>query len=107
MFEPRRSARLLGAGLLVLGLGSGSFAQSGANKAVGGDDPDFALAVKEWLVANVGIAPERIQTIGKGNSEAIVGPEKSVDEQQPSHYQQVIEGPAAPRGSGMLPGAPG
>ena len=48
MFEPRRSARLLGAGLLVLGLGSGSFAQSGANKAVGTDDPEFARLVKEW-----------------------------------------------------------
>src|SRR5947209_873659 len=47
----RRPARLLGAlGLLTLGLGTGIFAQSSGNKAVGAssDDPDFARAVKEW-----------------------------------------------------------
>src|SRR6476646_5260210 len=47
----RRPARLLSAlGLLTLGLGTGLFAQSTGNKAVGAsaDDPDFARSVKEW-----------------------------------------------------------
>ena len=51
MSQWRRPARLLGAlGLLTLGLGTGMFAQSTGNKAVGAsaDDPDFARAVKEW-----------------------------------------------------------
>ena len=51
MSQWRRPARLLGAlGLLVVGLGTGIFAQSTGNKAVGAsaDDPDFARAVKEW-----------------------------------------------------------
>lgn len=49
-----------------------------------------AEAVKEWLVANVGVAPDRIQTIGKGNSEAIVGPDRSVDEQQPNRRVEIV-----------------
>lgn len=49
-----------------------------------------AQAVKEWLVANVGVVPERIQTIGKGNSEAIVGPDKSVEEQQPNRRVEIV-----------------
>lgn len=51
MSQWRPPARLLGAlGLLTLGLGTGMFAQSTGNKAVGAsaDDPDFARAVKEW-----------------------------------------------------------
>src|SRR6478752_3047695 len=51
MSQWRRPARLLGAlGLLTLALGSGLFAQSTGNKAVGAssDDPDFARAVREW-----------------------------------------------------------
>src|SRR5215207_275854 len=47
MFAPRRPARLLAA-LLVLGLGTGTFAQSDSNKAVAGDDAEFARVVKEW-----------------------------------------------------------
>ena len=48
MLDGRRSARLLAAALLVLGLGSGMLAQTGGNKAVGADDPEFARLVKEW-----------------------------------------------------------
>lgn len=49
-----------------------------------------AEAVKEWLISNVGVAPDRIQTIGKGNSEAIVGPDKSVEEQQPNRRVEIV-----------------
>src|SRR3954469_2579077 len=48
MSQWRRPARLLAAlGVLVIGSGGGTFAQSPQNKAVI-DDPDFARAVKEW-----------------------------------------------------------
>lgn len=49
-----------------------------------------AESVKEWLVTRAGIAPERIQTIGKGSAEAIVGPDKSVEEQQPNRRVEIV-----------------
>jgi outer membrane protein OmpA-like peptidoglycan-associated protein len=49
-----------------------------------------ALAVKEWLVAHAGVSPDRIQTIGKGNSEAIVPADRSVDEQQPNRRVEIV-----------------
>jgi outer membrane protein OmpA-like peptidoglycan-associated protein len=49
-----------------------------------------ANAVKEWLVAHAGISPDRIQTIGKGSSEAIVPPDRSVEEQQPNRRVEIV-----------------
>ncbi len=50
-----------------------------------------ADAVKAWLVGK-GIAPERIQTFGKADSEAIpeLGPEKSIDEQGPNRRVEIV-----------------
>jgi len=48
MPRSRRAARLLTSFLLLLGAGSGLFAQTTAREAVGGDDPEFARLVKEW-----------------------------------------------------------
>lgn len=49
-----------------------------------------ASAVKQWLVAHAGISPERIQTIGKGSSEAIVPANRSVEEQQPNRRVEIV-----------------
>jgi outer membrane protein OmpA-like peptidoglycan-associated protein len=49
-----------------------------------------ADAVKSWLVTHAGVAPERIQTIGKGTSEAIVPADKSVEEQQPNRRVEIV-----------------
>jgi hypothetical protein len=57
MLEGRRSARLLASALLVFGLGSGMFAQTAGNKAVGADDPEFARLVKEWTTRPEFISP--------------------------------------------------
>ena len=52
MFLWRCPSRLLVALIVVAsGLGLGISAQSTANKAVGGDDPEFARLVKEWTLA--------------------------------------------------------
>jgi flagellar motor protein MotB len=49
-----------------------------------------AEAVKAWLVANLRIAPERIQTVGLGSSQLIVPAEKSIEEQQPNRRVEIV-----------------
>lgn len=49
-----------------------------------------AEAVKEWLVGTLGIAPERIATIGRGSVEAIVEADRTVDEQQPNRRVEIV-----------------
>jgi outer membrane protein OmpA-like peptidoglycan-associated protein len=49
-----------------------------------------AGAVKEWLVAHAGVSAERVQTIGKGSSEAIVPADRSVEEQQPNRRVEIV-----------------
>lgn len=48
-----------------------------------------AESVKSWLVANMKVDPNRIQTVGKSTSEALVPAEKSVDEQQPNRRVEI------------------
>lgn len=48
-----------------------------------------ANSVKEWLVANLGIAPERIGTTGLGSSKMIVSPQ-AFDAKQPGAFQAEI-----------------
>jgi len=49
-----------------------------------------AESVKLWLVQFMGIAPERIQTIGYGSTKLIVPADKSVDEQQPNRRVEIV-----------------
>jgi len=49
-----------------------------------------AESVKTWLVANMSIAPERIQTKGFGNLHPIVPAGKSVEEQAPNRRVEII-----------------
>ena len=49
-----------------------------------------AEAVKAWLVSEMGIAEDRIQTVGKGSAEAIVAADRSVEEQQPNRRVEIV-----------------
>ncbi len=51
-----------------------------------------ADAVRDWLVANLGIDPMRITTIGKADDEAFpnLGPDKSIDEQAPNRRVEIV-----------------
>ncbi|MEI9896245.1 MAG: OmpA family protein [Chthoniobacter sp.] len=51
-----------------------------------------ADAVRDWLVANLGIDPMRITSIGKADDEAFpdLGPDKSIDEQAPNRRVEIV-----------------
>jgi outer membrane protein OmpA-like peptidoglycan-associated protein len=49
-----------------------------------------ADSVKYWLIQNMGITPERIQTKGLGNSRPIVAAGKSVEEQAPNRRVEIV-----------------
>ena len=49
-----------------------------------------AAAVRDWLVENMQIAPERIQTKGFGSSRLIVPADKSIDEQAPNRRVEIV-----------------
>jgi outer membrane protein OmpA-like peptidoglycan-associated protein len=46
--------------------------------------------VKAWLVAEMGIAPDRIQTRGFGSEKWIVSPDKSKEEQAPNRRVEIV-----------------
>jgi len=49
-----------------------------------------AESVKNWLIQNMRIAPERIDTKGFGNSRPIVPAGRSVDEQAPNRRVEIV-----------------
>ena len=49
-----------------------------------------ADAVKAWLVANMNITAERIQTKGYGRSKLIVPAERSIEEQAPNRRVEIV-----------------
>ena len=49
-----------------------------------------AESVKAWLVEVVGIAPQRIQTRGLGNTHWIIPPTKSKEEQAPNRRVEIV-----------------
>jgi outer membrane protein OmpA-like peptidoglycan-associated protein len=49
-----------------------------------------ADAVKAWLVANMGIAQERIQTKGYGRSKLIVSADHNIEEQAPNRRVEIV-----------------
>lgn len=49
-----------------------------------------AEAVKAWLVDNMRVAPEAVQTLGFGNTKWLVGPGKSIDEQAPNRRVEIV-----------------
>jgi outer membrane protein OmpA-like peptidoglycan-associated protein len=49
-----------------------------------------AESVKSWLIQNMGIAPERIETKGLGNSHPIVSAGKTQEEQAPNRRVEIV-----------------
>lgn len=49
-----------------------------------------ADAVKAWLVANMAIAPERVQAKGFGRSKLIVPADRSIEEQAPNRRVEIV-----------------
>jgi outer membrane protein OmpA-like peptidoglycan-associated protein len=51
-----------------------------------------ADSVRDWLVANLGIDPARITTVGKADDEAFpdLGPDKSIEEQAPNRRVEIV-----------------
>lgn len=74
------------------------FVISGHTDHFGSYESNLALsqeradAVRFWLVANLGIDPARITTVGKADTEAFpdLGPEKSEDEQAPNRRVEIV-----------------
>ena len=73
-----------------------TFVIEGHTDATGSDDYNLDLSkrraesVKQWLVANMGIAPERIETVGLGSTKLIVPGDKGIDEQQPNRRVEIV-----------------
>jgi outer membrane protein OmpA-like peptidoglycan-associated protein len=49
-----------------------------------------AQAVRDWLVAVMKIAPERIQTRGFGSTKLIVPGDRSIEEQAPNRRVEIV-----------------
>jgi len=75
-----------------------TFVISGHTDHTGTHDTNLILsqqradAVRDWLVANLGIDPMRITTIGKADDEAFpnLGPDKGIDEQAPNRRVEIV-----------------
>jgi outer membrane protein OmpA-like peptidoglycan-associated protein len=60
-----------------------------------------AEAVKRWLVEAIGIAPERIETLGRGSLDTVVPADRDLIAQQPNRRVEILIRP------GLLPSQPG
>jgi outer membrane protein OmpA-like peptidoglycan-associated protein len=75
-----------------------TFIISGHTDHTGSHDTNLILsqqradAVRDWLVANLGMDPMRITTIGKADDEAFpnLGADKSIDEQAPNRRVEIV-----------------
>ncbi len=71
---------------------------SGHTDHTGTREPNLILsleranAVRDWLVANLGLDPARIRTVGRADDEALpnLGPEKSIEEQAPNRRVEIL-----------------
>ncbi|MES2568998.1 MAG: OmpA family protein, partial [Verrucomicrobiota bacterium] len=83
-------------GELILLYPNAGFVISGHTDWTGTNEFNLALstrraqAVKDWLVANLRVAPERIQINGRGTADAIVSADKSVEEQRPNRRVEIV-----------------
>lgn len=73
-----------------------TFSIEGHTDSFGGLEYNLALskrradAVKSWLVQSFGITPERIQTLGFGNTRLIVPANRSIEEQGPNRRVEIV-----------------
>ncbi len=85
-------------GLLIQHNPQATFIISGHTDHTGTHEANLILsqqradAVRDWLVANLGIDPARITTIGKADNDAFpdLGPDKSVEEQAPNRRVEIV-----------------
>jgi outer membrane protein OmpA-like peptidoglycan-associated protein len=93
---PRAIESLQKLGTLIQQNPNVSFSIEGHTDSFGSPDYNMALslrranAVRDWLVANMGIAPSRIQTRGFGDTKLIVPADKSQDEQAPNRRVEIV-----------------
>ncbi len=94
--KPAAITALQKLGELVKRNPNATFVIEGHTDATGSDDYNLDLSkrraesVKQWLVANMGIAPERIETVGLGSTKLIVSGDKGIDEQQPNRRVEIV-----------------
>ncbi|MEP6670975.1 MAG: OmpA family protein [Chthoniobacter sp.] len=75
-----------------------TFIISGHTDHTGTHDTNLILSqqradsVRDWLVANLGLDPMRITSVGKADDEAFpdLGPDKSIDEQAPNRRVEIV-----------------
>jgi len=72
------------------------FRIEGHTDAIGSRDYNLVLSqrradeMKAWLVANLGIDPSRIETVGFGPDKLIVPADRSIEEQQPNRRVEIV-----------------
>ena len=83
-------------GLLIERNPRATFSIEGHTDSFGSADYNLRLSeqraesVKEWLVRQMGISPERIQTRGFGNSRPLVSSDKDKDQQAPNRRVEIV-----------------
>ena len=83
-------------GLLIERHPNATFSIEGHTDSFGPPDYNLRLSlaraesVKAWLVQVMGIAPERIQTRGFGNTKWIISPTKTKEEQAPNRRVEIV-----------------
>ncbi len=83
-------------GMLVEKNPNATFSIEGHTDSFGSPDYNQKLSeqraesVKAWLVNNMGIAPQRIQTRGYGNTKWLVSPDKTKEEQAANRRVEIV-----------------
>ena len=94
--KPEAIAELQKLGELIRRNPKATFSIEGHTDSFGGPEYNAGLserraeAVKVWLVENMGVAPQRIQTRGLGNTKWIVPPGRSIEEQAPNRRVEIV-----------------
>jgi outer membrane protein OmpA-like peptidoglycan-associated protein len=94
--RPGATASLQKLGRLIQRNPQAAFKVEGHTDSFGGDQYNMVLSqrraetVKAWLVENMSIEADRIQTQGYGKTRLIVQPDRSVDEQQLNRRVEIV-----------------
>lgn len=92
--EAERTLEKLGS--LIQRNGGANFRIEGHTDAFGSEEYNQPLslrranAVKDWLVARMGVEPARITTVGFGKSRLLVPPTRSVEQQQLNRRVEIV-----------------
>src|SRR5215469_11142508 len=94
--RPGATASLQKLGKLIQRNPQANFKVEGHTDSFGSDEYNMDLSqrraetVKVWLVANMGIDPDRVQTQGYGKTRLIVPADRSVEEQQLNRRVEIV-----------------